>query len=71
MLRRKSLLLTPCVQSLNLFAEYVSKPADKFDKLCSFLRKNAGPTLIYVTLQKASEHRRCAEELLQSTNASL
>lgn len=59
------------MESLNLFAEYVPKPADKFGKLSAFLRKNAGPTLIYVTLQKVSQHRRWAEEQVQGTNASL
>lgn len=58
------------MSSLNLFAEYVPKPADKFDKLCAFLRKNKGPTLIYVTLQKVLGHKYYAEKILYNSNAS-
>ncbi|KAG8166112.1 hypothetical protein KVR01_004664 [Diaporthe batatas] len=46
---------SPYRPNLHLFAEYVPAPDDKFGKLCAFLRKNDGPTLVYVTIQKESE----------------
>ncbi|KAI3399745.1 hypothetical protein diail_5813 [Diaporthe ilicicola] len=47
--------------SLNLFAQSAAIPSEKFRKLRSFLSKNPGPTLIYVTIQKV--HPQEAEGL--------
>lgn len=46
---------SPYRPNLKLFAEYVTVPSEKFTKMCEFLRKNPGPTLVYVTVQKESE----------------
>ncbi|KAJ0114137.1 tp-dependent dna helicase recq [Diaporthe amygdali] len=46
---------SPYRPNLNLFAESVKIPSQKFQKLCGFLQKNPGPTLVYVTIQKESE----------------
>ncbi|KAF2019171.1 ATP-dependent DNA helicase [Aaosphaeria arxii CBS 175.79] len=41
--------------NLRLLAESRTKDADEVTVLCNFLRKNPGPTIVYVTLQKGAE----------------
>ena len=42
--------------NLQLLAESASTKEDLYPKLFSFLRSNAGPSVVYVTLQKQTEH---------------
>ncbi|CAN8097528.1 unnamed protein product [Discula destructiva] len=41
--------------SLNLYAESLQDKSLKLPRICSFLRKHPGPSLVYVTMQKEAE----------------
>lgn len=41
--------------SLNLYAESLGDKSEKLAKVCTFLRKHPGPSLVYVTMQKEAD----------------